>query len=201
MLKRSLDASIMPPKMFERGLSDKTLVVRSYRDHVRQLCLAFPKSWEFRRLDRFFSDRSASCGRKTQVTIVDCIDTAHVVQGPVTGASDLERALGNVKASVESRVILVEYEERDSLDREIIELLGSCYNLDEYLLLGHLEQEYELKFGLRPSFRFEQGIVELIHFGDDVPEGNPSYYCSAMLCKKAEASYIEGAVSSVGTYR
>ena len=123
-----------------------------------------------------------------------------MVQGPVTSANDLEQALGNVKESVESRVILVEYEEWDSLDRDIVELLGSCYNLDEYLLLGRLEKGYELKFGLRPSFRFEQGVVELIHFGDEVPEDNPSYYCSAMLCNKVEGSHIEGAVSSIGTY-
>ena len=170
---------------------------KSYREHINSMSKAYPESELYQGLQDFFSSPRASPKCWTRVTIFDSIEGNHRMRKPALDSSNLSHDLKARNEAISTRVVLVEYDSQDYVDRDIIDLLGSCYDIDPFIIYQHLVRGESFSLAERPSLRppgidgtwIEQGALRK-------PD---AFYCfDCMVCYKAEDSVLDDVCTSIG---
>ena len=110
---------------------------RSYRELVREVAGLFPDSPPFKALDLYLNEQPSSIAMETMVSVVDCIDGTHTMHDPAYNTETLCQILPAQGKAISTRLMIVEYTSIPHPD--ILDLLGSCYDLNPWILAAHVD--------------------------------------------------------------
>lgn len=136
----------------------------------------YPEAVIFERLNTFLKSIPS---RYAKVTIADCVDGKYSIQEPALKAADLRKYLWTQRQGIQTRIILLEYESKETLDPDFVAILASCYDIDPVFLFNHLNSDpFDRGDALQsqpsaPLFQSERTFVELKLFDS---------YISGLLC-------------------
>ena len=160
---------------------------------------AYPQSAVYRGLDKFFNAPQpySQNGNWTKASIVDYVDEAHTMTAPVTSEGGLEKILQIGGEDIVSRMVIVEYSEPGYLDRDMLDLLGSCYDIDPFFFDAHLyagvgiypESPYP-----RYSIWRNTNLVEQNAFD----AAGQLYRYSGIVCERTKSPRFEDACPFIG---
>ena len=129
----------------------------THRQHIARLSSIYPNSRVFTELNNFFNSVDDH-PRATQVTVADCVDGDFTLQTLCT-APELQSSLGHKRGKASLRMVLLEYQNKRSLDRDMLDVLGTAYSISPIFLYKHIVLN---RFGSEtPFFASEQDGMEL----------------------------------------
>ena len=129
----------------------------AYRQHIARLHSIYPASRLFAELHDFFVSANEHL-RATQVTVADCQHRDYSIRTMCT-VEELQRTLALPSTGGAVRLVLVEYQSKRSLDRHMLDVLGTTFSLDPLFLYKHISLN---RFGSEtPFFASEQDGMEL----------------------------------------
>ena len=149
--------------------SKKANEALSYRQHIARLRSIYPRSRVIQELYNFFFDHidRQRYQYATQVTIAEFVhgdEYGDVNLQTTCTAEDLRELVGSASrkgrgTSSSTRIILLEYESKRSLDRDILDVLGSEFAINPTFLYKHVTLN---RYGSGvPFFRSEEDGMEL----------------------------------------
>ena len=120
------------------------------------------------------------------------------MKGPMFNAADVSLHLRVHDEAISARVVLVEFQAGEHMERDIIDVLGSCYDIDPFIVDSYLVRNEMVCLVKRPSLCtpdidgtcLEQGAWE---------NGDSIYCFVCMECYKAEDSLIDDVCPSIGS--
>lgn len=158
-IKRPEDVETLPIQTEPTAEVQELLAVEAltYRQHIARLHSIYPTSRVFRELHGFF-ESAGEQPRATQVTIADCIHGDYSLRSACT-VQDLRDCLSPHRSKESIRIILLEYQTKRSLDREILGLLGTTFAINPVFFYKHITLN---RFGSdAPFFASEQDGMEV----------------------------------------
>ena len=170
---------------------------KSYREYINSMNSVYPESKLFQRLQDFFNRRPATSRCWTRVSIFDSINEEHRMKAPVFNAADLSLHLRAHDEAISARVVLVEFQAGERVERDVIDVLGSCYDIDPFIIDSYLARDEMLCLAKRPSLcppSIEGTCLEQGAWKD----GDKVYCFVCMVCYKAEDSLIDDVCPSIG---
>jgi hypothetical protein len=123
--------------------SQSSFPFKSYFDYVSTLYVRYP---EYKWLHRFLSE-SGPVPSETRVLVIDSIDNklcVHNFHGSFASSDGdgLRHALSQRSADIATRIVYVNYMQSWSIDRDVINIVGSHFQLNPTFLWGHLHHYY-----------------------------------------------------------
>ena len=167
---------------------------KTYREHIELIANRFPDAAAFQTIHTFFREAKAKPPRPTQVSVIDCVDGRHKMHELVKSAGQLRSLLPANGEAISTRMVIVEYEAEVPFDADIIDLLGSCYDIDPYLLHCHLDLTDDTNYTERPSLQHNAVVVEQQAFDG---EGR-QYKFNGMVLRRAEHPVLHDLCPSIG---
>ncbi|KAK0101112.1 hypothetical protein ONS95_012905 [Cadophora gregata] len=140
------------------GARPRTRPYLSYKDYLDTNVEDWP---EFRWMQVFFMHPGGD-PNNTNLTIIDSANGSLHPQSITTlDPHSLTTALENRQPEVKTRIIVVHYGQSFSIDRRVVDILGSVYDLDPLVLQRHFEHDAMwLEDGLKTSKHIEELLPE-----------------------------------------
>lgn len=164
---------------------------RSYRQYVSDMRKAYPKSPVFEAIDKFFN-KPPSGFTWTRVSVTDCVGGIHKTWAPKWDSKATAEVLSTSSPDISTRIIIIETRPGKTMDQAIIDLLGSCYDIDPVFLYTHLTQ----LVSEAPPPRHRAGNAS-VWIQQAYGEG---YQFNGMVCCKSENAWIDNVCPSVGLH-
>src|SRR2546429_3332749 len=125
---------------------------KSYFDYVSTLYKLYP---EYKWLQRFLSE-PGSIPSQTRVLVIDSVDNKLCMQNfqgsfASSDGDGLRKALSQQSADIATRIVYIAYRQSWSIDRDVINIVGSYFQLNPIFLWGHLHHYYSPEDRLCPA--------------------------------------------------
>ncbi len=159
---------------------------KSYLEYVTQLVKIEP---QFEWLYQFLSKEGAQAS-ETVLILADSIDNRLLVRNFSSDPSGFQKEVQYRPASVQTRIVLVSYEQTWSINRDVVDKVGLAFNVDPTFLWEHFDHPAAERDKLapidKPRWRMgsEDRIPALISQRDSVVIVNGVHDMSALFQHK-----------------
>ena len=109
----------------------------TYRQHIARLRSIYPRSRVINEVHDFFDKPVDDRCWATHVTVADFVQGEFTLR-TTCSAEDLRSQVSVKNGESSTRIILLEYESKRSLDRDILEVLGNAFSLNPLFFYKHI---------------------------------------------------------------